>query len=712
MTVNQGTPGALHHMEGESKSMWGQRLRIMIVLGVLAALMGGSSLRASAASYTQTAMLMASDGEAVDNLGTSVAVSANGTIALAGTPNHNLAKGAVYVFTLSGGRWNQTAKLTDPDAPPGSNFGFAVALSSDGMTALVGEPWRNPGFVYVFTSSAGTWRQSAQLSAPDLAFGDVFGSALALSADGTTALIGAAGQGGYFGAAYVFTNSGGTWHQSAKLPKPDQQYNAFGTSVALSSDGSTALVGAETYNNRGTAYLFTLSGGNWSNSAQFLASDGAYGDHFGSSVALSSDGMTALVGAFLQNSDDIGAAYVFTSSGGAWRQSAKLAPSDGELGNRFGSAVALSSNGTTAFVGSPYRNGADTAYGAGAVYVFASSNGTWGQTGKLTASDETFGNAFGLQVTLSSDGTTLLVAALGHESSSGAPNAGAVYVFTAPATADTTPPVITPSVSCTSPGNPSPGAYPWCQGTLTVTWTVTDAESTPTPGAGCAPTTISTDTPATGTTLTCTATSQGGSATKSVTVYRDGTAPTVAITTPAEGAAYALGEAKTASYSCADAASGPATCAGTVANGAPLDTSAVGARTFTVSAADTAGNSATRSVTYSVTYRICVLFDQSKAYRAGSTVPVKLQLCDSTGRNLSAAGLVVSAGSLTKVDSTASSAVEDAGSANPDSNFRYDAALAGYIYNLSTAGLTTGTWQLSFTVAGDPVPHTVQFDVR
>ena len=115
-------------------------------------------------------------------------------------------------------------------------------------------------------------------------------------------------------------------------------------------------------------------------------------------------------------------------------------------------------------------------------------------------------------------------------------------------------------------------------------------------------------------------------------------------------------------------------------------------------------------------HTVCALYDQTKAHKLGSTVPVKLQLCDADGANLSSATIAVQATGLTKQDNTASG-VEDAGGANsPDDNFRYDAALGGtggYIYNLSTTGLSSGTWALSFTVDGVAnSAYTVRFDVK
>jgi hypothetical protein len=113
-------------------------------------------------------------------------------------------------------------------------------------------------------------------------------------------------------------------------------------------------------------------------------------------------------------------------------------------------------------------------------------------------------------------------------------------------------------------------------------------------------------------------------------------------------------------------------------------------------------------------YNVCsVLYDQTKSHKLGSTVPIKIQVCDGSGVNISSPGLPVTATGLAKLDPTASATVDDSGSANsPDNNFRYDVTLAGYIFNLSTKGLTTGTWVLSFTVGADPTVKTVQFDIK
>ena len=144
----------------------------------------------------------------------------------------------------------------------------------------------------------------------------------------------------------------------------------------------------------------------------------------------------------------------------------------------------------------------------------------------------------------------------------------------------------------------------------------------------------------------------------------------------------------------------------------PVVTNAVGTFSVNCTATDNAGNTATKSASYTVSYNVCALYDQTKSHKSGSTVPLKLQLCDVNGVNYSSASIVVHATGLSKVDSLASALVDDSGSANsPDNNFRYDASLAGYIFNLSTKGLSSGTWKVTFTVDGQG-SYFVTFDIK
>jgi hypothetical protein len=258
-----------------------------------------------------------------------VALSGDGSTAVVGAPQdedpNGERAGSAYVFSGSGESWSQRAKLVPDDGDADDQFGYSVAVSDDGSTAIVGavydEDPNGPtgGSAYVFSGSGGSWSQQAKV-APE---GDEFGWSVELSSDGTTAVLGAPGgdeNGTDAGAAHVISRSGGSWSQQAKLLADDgDSTDNFGWSVSLSNDGSTTLVGAdqdEDPNGRrsGSAYVYSESGGSWSQRAKLVPDDGDEGDHFGFSVALSGDGSTTLVGADQDedpNGESAGSAYVF-----------------------------------------------------------------------------------------------------------------------------------------------------------------------------------------------------------------------------------------------------------------------------------------------------------------------------------------------------------------------------------------------------------------
>ncbi|MGC2169273.1 MAG: DUF6531 domain-containing protein [Acidimicrobiales bacterium] len=259
--------------------------------------------------------------------------------------------------------------MTASDAAADDAFGSSVALS--GTTLIVGAAGvsSDKGAAYIFTLSDGTWTQSAELTASDGEADDTFGGSVALTA--STAFVGApfheVGGHTWQGAVYVYTLSGGTWSQSAELTASDGTTNTwFGASIAVS--GSALLVGAdiatvEGDETEGAAYVFSLSDGTWSQSAELAAPSGA--TYFGSSVAIA--GTTAVIGATGQSSSE-GGAYVFSDSDDAWSQSAELTPSDGESGDEFGRSVAIS--GSTAIVGALYHE-VSGHEDQGAAYVYS-----------------------------------------------------------------------------------------------------------------------------------------------------------------------------------------------------------------------------------------------------------------------------------------------------------------------------------------------------
>jgi hypothetical protein len=176
----------------------------------------------------------------------------------------------------------------------------------------------------------------------------------------------------------------------------------FGWSVGLSSDGSTAIVGAYrktigANSLQGAAYIFTRSGGVWSQQQELTASDGAAGDFFGYSNAMGSDSNTVIVGAYRKTigaNSLQGAAYIFTRSGSVWSQQQELTASDGAASDGFGSSVGLSSDGNTGIIGAFAKKiganglqGAAYTFGLGTTLTLTSSPNpsTFGQSVTFTA---------------------------------------------------------------------------------------------------------------------------------------------------------------------------------------------------------------------------------------------------------------------------------------------------------------------------------------
>lgn len=389
-------------------------------------------------------------------------------------------------------------------------LGYAIAISQDGNTLVVGSPAEatsgsgidptpdrlgmNSGAVYVYTKTGSTWAQQAFIKASGaMSIVDSrFGTSVALSADGNTLAVGApmddsnaTGIGGdeenimapHSGAVYVFTRTGTTWSFQTFVKASNTDVNdQFGWSVALSGTGTTLAVGAQledsaavgiggdqadnTAVDAGAVYVFAYAGA-WTQQAYIKASNTGAGDGFGGAVALSSDGNTLAVTAVLEASSatgiggtqsdnsaaGAGAAYVFSRSGTTWAQQAYVKASNTEAHDLFGSSVTLSGDGNKLAVGAYQEDSAgsnqadNSAFNAGAAYVFARAGTTWSQQAYIKASNPDVQDNFGLAVALSTDGSTLAVGAPfesgsainigGNQSSNAAPSAGAVYVMTA-----------------------------------------------------------------------------------------------------------------------------------------------------------------------------------------------------------------------------------------------------------------------------------------
>jgi hypothetical protein len=374
------------------------------------------------ADWMRSAKLGASDADASNYFGSSVAISGDTAVVGAFGKADNMA--LAYVFTRNGTTWNQQAKLNAGEAVAVDEFEVSVAISCD--TVVVGADGEadNMGAAYVFVRSGATWSQQAKLTASDGEgnsplgdLGDFFGSSVAINGD--TIVVGAESKGTSMGAAYVFTRNGTIWNQQAKLTASDAEAgDLFGASVAIRSD--VVAVGADGESDHtGAAYVFTRSGTTWSQQAKLTASDGAPGDSL-ASVAISGDTVVAGAG---RKADNMGAAYVFVRSGTTWSQQAKLTASDAEAGDLFGRSVAVSGNTTVVGV-------SEEANGRGAVYVFIRAGTSWTQEEKITTGDAITGSYFGWSV--SADNGTMLVGMPSLGGQNAAP--GASYVYWNPVT--------------------------------------------------------------------------------------------------------------------------------------------------------------------------------------------------------------------------------------------------------------------------------------
>lgn len=343
--------------------------------------------------------LTASGETGAGAFGSSVSLSSDGTKALVGAPSDaNI--GAAWAFTLT------VDKTTDPtnpvitsvtqdhkftgsgqdntNQPTGAKYGAAVALSGDGMTALIsaktdyivsGGIGTNPGSVWAYRLAGGTWSQQGSnftgTGVNNSAF-MLFGASMALSEDGNTAIIGAPANGNGPGSAWVFTSTGSTFSQQGPELNATDEVGAghFGTSVALSDDGNTALIGGPNDDSdNGAAWAFNRSGSTWSQQGPKLVGDDESGAAlFGTGVALSANGNTALVGG-PGDAGNKGAGWLYVRSSGSWaEQGTKMSgtgtTSNGNGTQSVGTSAALSDDGLTSALGSPTDfDGAGSVFG-------------------------------------------------------------------------------------------------------------------------------------------------------------------------------------------------------------------------------------------------------------------------------------------------------------------------------------------------------------
>jgi hypothetical protein len=333
--------------------------------------------------------------------GSSVALSSDGTIALIGAQNEASNVGAAYIYQNVSGTWTQIVRVS---SATGSYFGNTVALSADGTIGIIGSYGEstNQGAAYLYQNQAGTWTQIAKITTGTVSAN--FGQSVALSSTGTIACIGASTENSNIGAAYIYQNVSGTWTQIARVTSAVAG-GYFGQSVSLSSDGTIALIGAYQENsNAGAVYLYQNQAGTWTQTAHVTGT--AASGYFGISVGLNTDGTIAVIGASNENSVT-GAAYIYQNVSGTWTSMSRLATN--VTNGLLGSSVSINSDGSIVLI---------TAPGEYSGYVYQNQSGSWVQIARLTSG--VTGSNFGSSCFLNSTGTLGLIGADGENTYAGA----------------------------------------------------------------------------------------------------------------------------------------------------------------------------------------------------------------------------------------------------------------------------------------------------
>lgn len=330
-----------------------------------------------------------------------------------------------------------TKQFTASDGAENNEFGRRVAVSSDGTTIVVGNfhgegKVADSGSAYVYRWNGSAWVE-AKIMAEDGAAGDQFGFSVAISDDGSTIVIGAMhgeGKVANSGSAYVYRWNGSAWVEAKIMAQDGVLNDQFGYSVAVSAGGNIVVVGADADDDNGSAsgsvYVYRWNGTSWEE-VKIIADDGALGDLFGWSVAISSDGATLVVGAKYDTillNEYQGSAYVYRWNGSLWWFEKKITASDGFEDDQFGYSVAISADGNTLVIGASGDD--DKGSDSGAAYVYHWNGSLWEET-KITASDGAIQDWFGTSISMSGDGTTLVIGALGDDDNGS--NASSAYVY-------------------------------------------------------------------------------------------------------------------------------------------------------------------------------------------------------------------------------------------------------------------------------------------
>jgi len=327
------------------------------------------------------------DGEADDDRnGFSVSLSSDGSIVAIGAHRNDGngdQAGHVRIYAWDGASWNQLGEDIDGEAA-GDWLGHSVSLSSDGSTVAIGASQNdsngsNSGHVRIYAWEGASWNQLGEDIDGEAAY-DYSGFSVSLSSDGSTVAIGAPfndtdlGEQAAAGHVRIYAWDGAGWNQLGADIDGEADFNLSGTSVSLSSDGSTVAIGAH-YNDgngeySGHARIYAWEGTSWNQLGADIDGEATW-DSSGISVSLSSDGSTVAIGAPFNygNGENAGHVRVHAWDGASWNQLGE--DIDGEAaGDISGWSISLSSDGSTVAIGAQYNEDNGTYSGHVRVYSY------------------------------------------------------------------------------------------------------------------------------------------------------------------------------------------------------------------------------------------------------------------------------------------------------------------------------------------------------
>jgi hypothetical protein len=357
--------------------------------------------------------------------GRNISMSSDGTVMAVSAPSYS--GGLVRIYDLSNGIWTQRGLDLDGEWG-GDEFGHSISLSSDGTIIAIGAPYNDGGNtggyyrigrVYVYEWVNNAWSQKG-LDLVGAANYDEFGVSVSLSSDGTMLAVGAPRadiNGADSGEVTVYEWVNNAWSQRGSSIAGSTASDILGYRVSLSSDGSVLAAGA--LGNSGHFEVYE-----WDNGITDWSQRGLDISGYMSSLSLSSDGTVIAIGGRLNdttNGTDSGDVRVYAWNSTAWIQRGLTLDGDA-INNYFGTSVYLSSDGTVVAGGALAGNGY--------AKIYKWNTTTWQQVGSTFIGENT-GDQLGNGIAMSSDANTLAIGAPGYDANS-ISNTGRVYTYELP----------------------------------------------------------------------------------------------------------------------------------------------------------------------------------------------------------------------------------------------------------------------------------------